>query len=252
MCDGLLPEGVAMKRSVSGLVFISMLVIGAVACQQQSPPAGRGEAPHAPQPAESAREASPSQTAARAQEAPRASTPEPAPTPTPAPPPVVPAGTALALTLETPVASNTSQAGDPVVATLAKDIPAEGDAILPAGTEVRGRVVSAQQSGRVKGRARLVLEFTEVRLGGERHAIEASRVDVTAESSKGRDAKIVGGAAAGGALIGAIADGGSGAVKGGLIGGAAGGGAVLATRGQEVSFKTGARVTVKLEQPLTL
>ena len=75
---------------------------------------------------------------------------------------------------------------------------------------------------------------------------------MTAGSSKGKDAKIAGGAAAGGAVIGAIADGGSGAVKGGLIGGAAGGAAVLATRGNEVELPAGSSYEVELKKSLRL
>ena len=76
--------------------------------------------------------------------------------------------------------------------------------------------------------------------------------DVTAGSSKGKDAKIAGGAAGAGVLIGAIAGGGSGALKGGLIGGAAGGAAVLATRGVEVELPSGSSYTLKLEKSLHL
>jgi len=76
--------------------------------------------------------------------------------------------------------------------------------------------------------------------------------DVTAGSSKGKDAKIAGGAAAGGVVIGAIAGGGSGALKGGLIGGALGGAAVLATRGQEVELPAGARYKIELRKSLRL
>jgi len=53
-------------------------------------------------------------------------------------------------------------------------------------------------------------------------------------------------------VIGGIADGGSGAVKGGLIGGAAGGAAVLATRGADVELKAGSRHKVELRSSLRL
>jgi hypothetical protein len=127
-----------------------------------------------------------------------------------------------------------------------------GRVILAAGTEVVGRVTAAVQSGRVKGRARLAMEFDEVRDGGSSYRIEATAIDITAESSKGKDAKIAGGAAAAGAIIGAIAGGGKGALKGGAIGGAAGGAAVLATRGNEVVLDAGTRVEVTLERQIQI
>jgi hypothetical protein len=136
--------------------------------------------------------------------------------------------------------------GDRVLAELAEDISEDGRTLLPAGTPVVGRVTVAKQSGRVKGRARLVVEFDEVRDGGSGYRIDTTPIDVTAESSKGKDAKIAGGAAAAGAIIGAIAGGGKGALKGGAIGGAAGGAAVLATRGNEVVLESGMALEVTL------
>jgi hypothetical protein len=122
--------------------------------------------------------------------------------------------------------------------------------LLPKGAEVHGSVVSSVRSGRTQGRAHIVVAFTEVRVNSRSYPIEATGFDVTAGSSKGKDAKIAGGAAAAGVLIGAIAGGGSGAVKGGLIGGAAGGAAVLATRGVEVELKAGSEYKIELKKSL--
>lgn len=184
---------------------------------------------------------------------PAAPTPAPTPVPTPTPRPrIVASGTALPIVLQQALSTKTAQAEDPVLAGLAEDVSVEGDVLLPSGSELRGHVVSALRSGRVKGRARLVVAFDEIRVDGRSYKIEATGFDVTAGSSKGKDAKIAGGAAAAGVLIGAIADGGSGAAKGGLIGGAAGGAAVLATRGVEVELASGSRYTIKLQKSLRL
>jgi hypothetical protein len=182
---------------------------------------------------------------------PPAPDPTPAPTPTPRPR-VVATGTALKIVLQQAVSTKTATAEDPVVAELAADVSVDGDVLLPAGSEVRGHVVSALRSGRVKGKARLVVAFDEIHVGSRSYTISATGFDVTAGSSKGKDAKIAGGAAAAGAIIGGIADGGSGALKGGLIGGAAGGAAVLATRGMEVELASGSSYTIKLQKSLRL
>jgi hypothetical protein len=248
-------------------VLVVLLAMGGIACQGQAPPekaAGAEALAEATPPAEAA--PAPSQETAAAPvgaapapppaapaAAPPAAAPRPEEAPTPAltsnPPPdprVLAAGTVLPLVLGSTVASNTSQVGDRVMATLGEDVSEDGRVLLSAGTEVMGRVTVAKQSGRVKGRARLVLEFDEVRDGGSSYRIEASPVDVTADSSKGQDAKIAGGAAAAGAVIGAITGGGKGALKGTAIGGAAGGAAVLATRGKQVELAAGTHVAVKL------
>jgi len=179
--------------------------------------------------------------------------PEPTPTPKPAPTPkpkIVPSGRGLAIVLEQALSTKTAKAEDPVVATLAEDVSVDGEVLLPKGAEVHGHVVSAVRSGRTKGRARLVVAFDEVRVNSRSYTIEATGFDVTAGSSKGKDAKIAGGSAAAGAIIGGIAGGGSGALKGGLIGGAVGGGAVLATRGVEVELKAGSPYTITLKKSL--
>ena len=180
-------------------------------------------------------------------------TPAPTPRPTPTPRPrVVAAGTALPIVLKQGLTTKTAQPEDRVVAELAEDVVVDGDVLLPAGSEVSGHVVTALRSGRVKGKARLVVSFDQVRADGKTFRIDATGFDVTAGSSTGKDAKIAGGAAAAGVLIGAIADGGEGAVKGGLIGGAAGGAAVLATRGKEVELPAGSRYKIELKKSLRL
>ena len=182
-----------------------------------------------------------------------AAPPEPDPTPKPAPTPkpkIVPSGTALAIVLEQELSTKSAKAEDPVAASLAEDVTVDGEVLLPKGAEVHGHVVSSVRSGRTKGRARIVVAFNEVRVNSRSYTIDATGFDVTAGSSKGKDAKIAGGSAAAGAIIGGIAGGGSGALKGGLIGGAVGGGAVLATRGVEVDLKTGTPYKIELKKSL--
>lgn len=167
-------------------------------------------------------------------------------------PVVIPAGTTLTLALETPLSSGTSSPGDTVVAKLVSDVTAGDKVALPAGSEVRGRVTAAVGSGRVKGRARLAFAFDHAVVEGREHSLEAQAVDITADDSHKRDAAIVGGGAAAGGIIGAIAGGKGGAGKGALIGGAAGAGTVLATKGKEVTLPAGRRLSLKLAADLVL
>jgi hypothetical protein len=216
------------------LALVPALALGLAACQKQAAPERTADA------------AAPAATAAPAAPAP---TPEPTPTPRPR---VVAAGTSLPIVLEAGLTTKTAKPEDHVVAELAADVVVDGDVLLPAGSEVNGHVVSAVCSGRVQGKARLVVSFDSIRAHGRTFRIDATGFDVTAGSSAGKDAKIAGGAAAGGAVIGAIADGGEGALKGGLIGGALGGAAVLATRGKEVELPAGSRYKIELRKSLRL
>jgi hypothetical protein len=171
-----------------------------------------------------------------------------APKPKPQEPVVLPAGTLLTATLETGVSSATSREGDAILARLAEDAKVGEKAVLKAGTELRGRVVAAKPSGRVRGRAHLAFDFDRVVVGGKEREIALRAVDITADSSKGKDAKIVGGGAGAGLIIGAIADGKKGAAIGTAVGAAAGTGAVLATRGREVELRSGSALKLKLEK----
>ena len=84
------------------------------------------------------------------------------------------------------------------------------------------------------------------------YTLPARRISLLAPETHGKDAKIIGGSAGAGALVGAVVDGKSGAAKGALVGGGAGTGVVPATRGQEVSIPAGSRWRVRLAGPLVV
>jgi hypothetical protein len=166
----------------------------------------------------------------------------------------VPAGTVLRVTLETPVASDTSRVEDAVRATLRTPVTVDGVQALPVGTGVLGHVTSAQRSAKVKGRASIGVRFNTIDVPGEggREAIRTGTIVRVAPATKKKDATKIGIGAGAGALIGGIVGGGSGAAKGAAIGGGAGTGAVLATRGDEVRLPTGTALSVRLTAPLTV
>jgi hypothetical protein len=139
-----------------------------------------------------------------------------------------------------------------VVALVVEPVRQDERILIPEGAEVRGKVTTAVRSGKVKGRARLVVEFDRLEVNGRAHEVALSPIDVTAGDSKKRDAALIGGGAGAGAVIGAIADGGKGAAIGGLIGGAAGTGAVLATRGKDVVLPAGTPVRATLRRSVSL
>jgi hypothetical protein len=162
----------------------------------------------------------------------------------------LPAGTALALRLSSDVASDTSQVEDAVQATLREDVTLDGGAVLPAGTELVGRVTDVERSGRVKGRARVAFRFTMLRHDDDEYDVRSEAIERMAEATKGEDATKIGIGAGAGAVLGAVLGGGSGAAKGAAIGAAAGTGAVLATRGEEVRLAIGDPVDTRLTAPL--
>jgi hypothetical protein len=164
----------------------------------------------------------------------------------------IPEGTTLPLLLETAISSETSRAGDRVVAKLGDDVRVGEKVVVPAGSEVRGRVTAAVASGRVKTRARLAFDFDTLVLQGKEHSIGTRAVDVTAGDTHKKDAATIGIGAGAGAIVGAIVDGKKGAGIGALIGGAAGTGVVLTNTGKEIELGSGTRVTVKLTRETRL
>jgi hypothetical protein len=167
-------------------------------------------------------------------------------------PVTVPEGATLPLALQTAISSATNRSGDLVVATLAEAVRVGEKVVVPAGSEVRGRVTAAVPSGRVKGLARLAFDFDTLVVDGQEHSIGTSAIDITGGNRHKRDAGIIGIGVGAGAIAGGIADGKKGAGLGALIGGAAGTGVVLTNKGREVVLGTGTRVTVRLTREARL
>jgi hypothetical protein len=156
----------------------------------------------------------------------------------------VPAGTQLALVLESSLSSATSRPGQQVTARVERATSADGRVVLPGGSLLKGRVTEAEGAGRVSGRARLAVAFDHIVVRGQSYPVATSAIDVRAPAGTKRDAEIIGGGTAAGAVLGAIVGGGKGAKKGAIIGATAGTGAVLVTKGQDLEVPAGSRWTV--------
>lgn len=116
----------------------------------------------------------------------------------------VPAGTELTLALDTTLSSETSQVGDAFSATVVEPIVIEGREVIPSGSTIEGRVTDAAPAKRGAGKATLAMSFGALRLpSGYRTDVVGSFQEVSA-SKKGRNAAVIGGSAAGGALLGRI------------------------------------------------
>jgi hypothetical protein len=182
-------------------------------------------------------------------------TPPPAPVAIPAEREVtIPAGTMLRLRPSHSFGSDISRAEQPITATLARGVRLNGREVLPAGSTAYGFVTEARRSGKVKGRARVGVRFTEIAPRGddERYRMRTSSWVAVAPATKKQDALKIGVPAAGGAAIGAIVGGKKGAGIGALAGGGGGTAVVLTTRGKEVRVGRGATLAVRLTAPLTV
>ena len=138
------------------------------------------------------------------------------------------------------------------MARLAEDVRVGEKVVVPAGSEVRGRVTTAVPSGRVKTRARLAFTFDMLVLEGKEYSIGTGPLDITAGSTRKKDAATIGIGAGAGAVVGAILDGKKGAGIGAMIGGATGTGVILTNTGKEVELGSGTRLAVRLTRETRL
>jgi hypothetical protein len=123
-----------------------------------------------------------------------------------------------------------------------------------------GRVVVRKGSNaelvvhKVSG-GQMALNLDAINVNGRRYAVATDVKTVAASKKPGlgknkRTAKFVGGGAAAGTVIGALAGGGTGALVGAFAGGAGGAGAQALTRGKAVSVPAESVLTFRLNSPL--
>jgi hypothetical protein len=172
--------------------------------------------------------------------------------PEPAPKITIPAGTRLRVSLLDGVSTSNSAAGDTFSASLSEPVIIEGKMVLEKGTRVRGRVIDVEESGRVKGRARIQLTLTEILRNGNGTEIKTKSFTAVAEAIKKRDAGIIAGGVGIGAAVGALAGGKKGALIGAGVGGGAGTGTVLATKGKDLRYPPETRLSFTLASPVQI
>ena len=163
--------------------------------------------------------------------------------PAPAEPSVtIPAGTALKVTVDTPITSETAHQGDSWTGSIKDAVTVGSLAPFPAGSLVHG-VVEGVAPAEKGSRAVLVLRIESIEANGKTLAVDAGADSIVAGSTRGRNLGAIAGSAAAGALIGkAIGGSGKGALIGGILGGAAATGAVAKSKGYQAEVGKGAEM----------
>ncbi|HYY96135.1 MAG TPA: hypothetical protein VE713_16640 [Pyrinomonadaceae bacterium] len=188
-----------------------------------------------------------------------------------APPPVryytVPANNVIRVRMDTELNSRTARIGDRFSASVTEPVYGgeSGVTVVPVGSKVWGRVTSVRPAGR-RTPGNIAVSFYQVQTpNGVRHVINGSLTSlqtdqvnadnegtVKGRSNQKRDAVFIGGGAATGALIGAIAGGGKGAAIGAILGGGLGTGARVYEKEQEADVKSGTEFGVILNRAVSL
>jgi len=191
--------------------------------------------------------------------------PAPAPYPPPAPYPAtapntapptagltIPVDTPITIRMIDPVDSETARLGQTFRASIDEPVMVNGQEVIPRGADVVTKLVEAQQSGKIQGRAVLTLALSTISVNGQQVNVTSSDVRTESNSRGARSGAVIGGTAALGAIIGAIAGGGKGAAIGATSGAAAGTGVQVLTAGQKVKVPSETRLTFQLQNPVQL
>ncbi|MFL6253850.1 MAG: hypothetical protein ACJ74T_02405 [Pyrinomonadaceae bacterium] len=189
----------------------------------------------------------------------------------PAPPPIryftVPADTVVRVRMDTELNSQSARIGDRFSTSVTEPVYGGGSGVdvIPVGSKIWGRVASVRRAQR-RTPGQITVTFNQVELPtGVRHAISGSLTSlqtddvnsdnestVSGKGNRQRDAVFIGGGAATGAIIGAIAGGGKGAAIGAILGGGLGTGARVYEKEQEAEVKSGTAFGVILNRAVSL
>ena len=171
------------------------------------------------------------------------------------PPPAfteLPAGTNLVVRMIDGVDSEVNRVGQTFAASLDEPVLLNGEAVIPRGADVIVKLTDAAESGKLAGRSELTLDLVSVKVNGKLVDVNTETVSRESSSRGKRTAKVAGGTAALGAIIGAIAGGGKGAAIGAGAGAATGLGVEVFTHGQRVKIPSETRLTFVLETAVRL
>jgi hypothetical protein len=167
----------------------------------------------------------------------------------------VPAGTELVVrTVETIDSRNAG--ADQIFSALVEPqvTDASGRVIIPANSSAP-LMIRQLSSGGARGSPEMALDVQSITVNGRKYQV--STTDLAQDSGTGigknkRTAETIGGGAAIGTIIGAIAGGAKGAAIGVLVGAAGGAGVQVLTRGRDVQVPAETVLTFRLDKPVTL
>jgi type IV secretory pathway VirB10-like protein len=166
---------------------------------------------------------------------------------------VIPASSVIGLEIDSAISSETARVEDRVDARVTRDVLADGRVAIPAGARVIGAVTLVERGGKVKERARLGVRFHTLVLGDGRQVdMRTDTIYREGESVSAESSKKIGGAAIGGAVLGAIMGGGKGALLGGAAGAAGGTAAVMAGGRNPATLPGGTVVTARVTGPVSI
>ncbi len=164
----------------------------------------------------------------------------------------LPAGTNVTIRMIDDVDAKVAQVGQTFRGSIDDPVMLGDRVVIPKGADVVTKLVELQEAGKIVGGGQLTLDLVSVTLNGRPVDLSTQSVTQAGESGKKDSAKVIGGTAALGTIIGAIAGGGKGAAIGAISGAAAGTAVRVVTSGANVKIPAETRLTFTLQQPVRL
>ncbi len=167
----------------------------------------------------------------------------------------VPSGTQISIRTNDTIDSANARVGQTFPAEVQQDVTGvNGEVLIPKGSDA-SLILRDVSSGGTTGSSQLALDLNSITIHGQKYKV--STADLSQSNNKGigknrRTGEMVGGGAALGTLLGAVAGGGKGALIGAIAGAAAGGTAQVLTRGKQVKVPAETVLNFKLDQSLEL
>jgi hypothetical protein len=162
------------------------------------------------------------------------------------------AGTRITVTIDQTISSKNSNPGDHFDASLAAPVMVGNEQVIPSGARVSGTVTVSKSAGKFRGHAELGVTLDSIAIKGRDYSL---RTTAFTESGKGRGQRTavgVGGGAALGGIIGAIAGHGKGAAIGAVAGAGAGTAGAAYTGDRDITISAERKLTFKLTEPLEI
>ena len=153
-------------------------------------------------------------------------------------------GTRLVIRMSEAIDTKRHGAGHRFRGQLESALVVNGVTVARRGTQVYGRILSSNQAGRIGGSSNLSIEFSDIMVDDQMHAMRTQGLKAQGQNEAGRTA----GRTARAAALGGLYGGSSSAKKGAKVGL----GASIITSGASINIPAGTLVETNLAAPLNL
>jgi hypothetical protein len=164
----------------------------------------------------------------------------------------VPEGTMLGVVLSQSISTAGNRSGDSFEATVASPVMIGGKTVIPKDAVVKGHIVDAEPSGRLKGVAHLGLTIDTVEVNGQSYEIATDEWGRRGKNHNKRNGILIGGGAGFGAVVGGLAGGPLGAVIGSSAGAGAGTAGAAYTGKKDIKLPAETALSFRLERAVTI